>query len=185
MAAIGCRIIPYVLHEWGVPISFDVSIYPWNFSPMLPLCIFGAACFHSLRSAFLVPLGIYLVSDLAIWLVTGNAEWAFYSGQGATYVSLLLVIATGLVLRNRRGWTRIAAAGLAGSITFFLVSNLGVWAFGGGQRYALTAAGLIDCYVQAIPFFRNTLISMLVFLPILFSPMVLRESQADGRLRAA
>ena len=83
-----------------------------------------------------------------------------------------------MLLRRRRSWLRIAGAGLASAVVFFLVSNFGVWATGGGTYYPHNAAGLIDCYVQAIPFFRNTLVSMAIFLPLLFSPLALRHMQS-------
>ena len=43
--AVGFRLMPYLLHTLGVPIDPENTVYPWNFSPILPLCIFGAACF--------------------------------------------------------------------------------------------------------------------------------------------
>ena len=41
--------------------------------------------------------------------------------------------------------------------------------------YAHTAAGLIDCYVAALPFFRNTLFSDLVYTALLFGGFALLE----------
>lgn len=175
LAALGCRLIPYVLHQLGMPVDPEVTVYPWNFSPILPFCLLGAACFSSRVTAFVAPLGIYLAGDIAIWLLTGRVDWAFYAGQPVLYLSVLLVVASGLLLRNQRSWSRVALVGFGSAVIFFLVSNFGVWALGGGQRYALNLAGLVDCYVQAIPFFRNTLISMLIFLPIMFSPLILSE----------
>lgn len=175
LVAIGFRLAPYVLHQLGLPMDPEVTAYPWNFSPILPLCLFGAACYASRIGAFLVPLAIYLVGDLGIWLITGRLDWAFYSSQPVLYLSVLLVVVCGFALQFRRSWGRIAGVGLGSAVLFFVVSNFGVWAFGGGQRYALTLPGLIDCYAQAIPFFRNTLVSMAVFLPLLFSKVSLRE----------
>lgn len=175
LVALACRLVPYALHQMGIPIDTEVAVYPWNFSPILPFCLFAAASFSSRITAFLVPVGIYFAGDIGIWLLTGRLDWAFYAGQPALYLSLLLVVASGFLLRSQRSWGRIAAVGLGSAITFYLVSNFGVWAFGGGRDYALHLSGLIDCYVKAIPFFRNTLISMLVFLPLLFSPIALCE----------
>ena len=44
---------------------------------------------------------------------------------------------------------------------FFFLTNLTVWAF--GELYPLNFEGLILCYVMAIPFFTNTLISTILF----------------------
>ena len=49
---------------------------------------------------------------------------------------------------------------------FFLISNFGVWI--SGNLYPLTFEGLISCYAAAIPFFRSTLASNLLFSYILF-----------------
>lgn len=174
--AIGFRLTPYLLHSFGLQIDPNDTLYPWNFSPILPLCLFGAACYASRSAAFLAPLAIYLAGDLGIWLLTGRTDWAFYGEQPVLYLSVALVVACGLFLRRQRSWPRIAAAGLGSAIVFFVVSNFGVWALGDGVRYPLNMAGLVDCYVQAIPFFRNTLLSMALFLPLLFSPLALRRS---------
>ena len=99
---------------------------------------------------------------------------------------MALVATTGFLARRRRSWSRLAGAGLLSGTMFFVVTNLGVWAFGGGARYPLTGAGLVECYVMALPYLRNTLISMAVFLPLLFSRVSLRETTPRpwGRLVA-
>ena len=98
------------------------------------------------------------------------------------YLSVALVVATGFLVRTRRSLGRVAGAGLGSAVLFFLVSNFGVWVFGGGARYPLTFAGLVECYVQAIPYFRNTLVSMAVFLPLLFSRVGLVQATPSRRL---
>ena len=176
LVAVGFRLVPYALNTLGVPIDPANTLYPWNFSPILPLCVFGAACFANRGVAYLAPMAIYLAGDLGIWLVSGRADWAFYPDQPVTYLSVALVVTCGFIARSRKSWQRIAAAGLGSAVLFFIVSNFGTWALGGGVRYPITWAGLVECYVMAIPFFRNTLISMGVFLPLLFSPLALRRT---------
>ena len=61
---------------------------------------------------------------------------------------------------------------------FYLTTNFGVWLFGDGALDPKTAAGLWQCYVAALPFFRNWLIGMAVFLPILFSPLAVARREA-------
>ena len=55
---------------------------------------------------------------------------------------------------------------MAGSISFYLITNFAEWAF--YDLYPHTAAGLIEGYVAAIPFFRNTLASDLLFSVLIF-----------------
>jgi hypothetical protein len=47
----------------------------------------------------------------------------------------------------------IAASALGSSLSFFLISNFGVWA--GGRLYPNTLAGLAACFTAAIPFYQN------------------------------
>lgn len=181
--AVGFRLMPYLLHALGVPIDPENTVYPWNFSPILPLCIFGAACFSRRTVAYLAPLAIYLAGDLGIWAITGRPDWAFYADQPLTYLSVILVVTCGFMARAQRSWGRIAAAGLGSAVLFFIVSNFGTWAL--GATYPGTWAGLMECYVMAIPFFRNTLISMAVFLPLLFSRLSLRSPAPVAAVRTA
>ncbi len=184
LAALGFRLAPYLLHALGIPFDPASTAYPWNFSPILPLAVFGAACYRRRGLSLLVPFGIYLTGDLGIWALTGRADWAFYGVQPVVYLSLALVVSLGFLLRRQRSWLRIAGTGFASALAFFAVSNLGVWALGGGTHYPHNAAGLIDCYVQAIPFFRNTLISMAIFLPILFSRLALQDMPQPALARS-
>jgi hypothetical protein len=57
------------------------------------------------------------------------------------------------------------------ALSFFLVSNFAVWV--AGTMYPMSWAGLIECYVKAIPFFRNELISAPLFSAVFFGLPVL------------
>jgi hypothetical protein len=53
------------------------------------------------------------------------------------------------------------------------VTNFGVWAL--ASWYPKTWAGLVACYVAAIPFFRNTLLGDAVYTAALFGGVALLE----------
>jgi hypothetical protein len=53
---------------------------------------------------------------------------------------------------------------LMGSVSFYLITNFGVFL---GPWYEHNLAGLISCYVNALPFFRNTLVGDLVVVTVL------------------
>ena len=169
------RLVPYALSHLGVSIDPADTIYPWNFSPILPICLFGGACYAQPRLAYAVPFATFLLGDLGIWALTGRADWAFYAYQPVVYLSVALVVTTGFALRGQRSWRGVAGAGLVSSVGFFVVTNFGLWAFGDGSIYPQTLDGLVDCYVRAIPYLRNTVISMALFLPLLFSPVALKN----------
>jgi len=61
------------------------------------------------------------------------------------------------VLGRKQSFLRVAGAVLATSTSFFILSDLVVWA--GSNMYPHTAAGLLACYVAAIPFYANDLMS--------------------------
>ena len=171
--SVAVRLAPYAFGAHHV--DPGSMAYPWNFSPILALSLFGGALYASRRLVYLVPLVTYLLGDVGIWVVTGRADWALYAGQPVVYLAVALVATCGFLMRGKRSWGRLAGSGLLAALGFFVVTNFAVWASGGGVRYPMNLAGLIDCYVQAIPFFRNSLISMAVFLPLLFSPVALRD----------
>jgi hypothetical protein len=89
------------------------------------------------------------------------------------YGSFVLIVCLGFLLRGRRKVVQIAGATLAGSLLFFVLTNLGVWAM--GSLYPKTWEGLVACYVAAIPFFQNTLLGDAVYATLLFGGLALAE----------
>lgn len=169
------RVLPYVLHAaFGMEIERAREAYPWNFSPLYALAIFGGTVLDR-RLALALPVAVYLAGDVLIAAIMGT-EWGFYPDQPFTYVAFLALASCGMPLRHRIGVLPVAAAGLGGSAAFFAVSNLGVWLAGGGLSRPRTPAGLLQCFIDALPFFTPTLASIAVFLPILYSPLVLARS---------
>jgi len=49
---------------------------------------------------------------------------------------------------------------LSGACLFFIITNFGVWSLG---SYGYSLEGLINCYIIAIPFFTQSIISTLFF----------------------
>ncbi|MCU1322620.1 MAG: hypothetical protein JWM43_2269 [Acidobacteriaceae bacterium] len=73
---------------------------------------------------------------------------------------------------------RVAGAVLASSTSFFILSNFMVWA--GSTMYAHSAAGLAACFVAAIPFYANDVMSTAVTAGALFGLPVLAKSIAQS-----
>tara|TARA_B100002019_G_scaffold163111_1_gene140675 strand:- start:2 stop:481 length:480 start_codon:yes stop_codon:yes gene_type:complete len=53
---------------------------------------------------------------------------------------------------------------ICGSLLFYIISNFGVWSFG---SYGYTIEGLMLCYIAAIPFYTNTLLSTIIYSAII------------------
>jgi hypothetical protein len=156
--------------------------HPPNMTSVAAVALFGGAYFSDRRLAFLVPLAALFLSDLFL---------GFYGHMEVQYLSFALIVCIGLWLEKDRSVLKIAAAALASSVLFFLLTNFGVWAF--ASLYPRTLAGLMDCYIAAIPFFRNTLQGDLLYTAILFGGFallerrfsVLRESTVRSDLSSA
>ena len=131
--------------------------HPMNFAPISALALFGGVYLDK-KHTFIVPLAAMLISDYFL---------GFYPEILWIYGSFALVGLVGLWLRSHRGIGQTALATLAGSIIFFIVTNFGVW-ITGQVSYTPDAAGLIQCYAAAIPFFRNTLLGDIVYVSSLF-----------------
>lgn len=80
-----------------------------------------------------------------------------------------------MLRKKSTGW-RVAGAVAASSTSFFLLSNFAVWA---GMMYPHTAAGLGACYVAAIPFYANDVISTAITAGALFGLPALARSIAE------
>ena len=132
--------------------------HPANFTPLTAIALFGAATLADRRLAVAMPLLCLAVSDLCLegtHRLGLMPTWGFYKGMWTVYVSMLAITALGFLLRQRRDGVTIAGVTLAGSITFFVLSNFAVWALGEGTTYPHTLAGLAACYAAAIPFFHT------------------------------
>lgn len=73
--------------------------------------------------------------------------WAWYAA--------VCLMASGLLRRVTA--LRVLAGVVASATSFFVLSNFAVWV--GSGMYAHTGAGLGECFVAALPFYRNDLLS--------------------------
>jgi hypothetical protein len=84
------------------------------------------------------------------------------------------------MLAGKPSALRVAGAVLASSTSFFVLSNLVVWA--GSAMYPHTAAGLGACYVAAIPFYANDVMSTAITAGAFFGlPALARNIAASVR----
>ncbi len=138
--------------------------HPWNFTPVGAMALFSGALVRDRRLAFLVPLLALFAGDLFI---------GFHKLMPVIYASFLVNVTIGLWLKRRRTVARLGGATLLGAIQFFVVTNFAVWTW--GTTYPHTTAGLVACYVAAIPFFWNTLAGDALYAALLFGGFALAE----------
>ncbi len=148
--------------------------HPANFAPVAAIAIFGGAVLPR-RHAIWIPLLAMVASDAIIGFYTLPIMLSVW----LCYVAIALVSS-----RTLRPFSlgRLALITPAGSIGFFLVSNFAVWLW--SSMYVHTWSGLMLCYVMAIPFFRNTLLSDLVYTGALFG-LYAGATALAGRLTAS
>jgi hypothetical protein len=129
---------------------------------------------------FWIPVALLIASD--VYLTMGKYHmqvpwdqaliWAWYAA--ACFFGMLL-------LRHRVRPQYVATAALLCAVSFFLVSNFGVWA-SGYVGYPKNLGGLIAAYIAAIPFFEKGLASDLAFSALFFSIPVLIAKSQDAAL---
>ena len=149
--------------------------HPANFTALGAIALFGGVYLDK-RYAIAVPLIAMLISDYVI---------GFYGGMYWVYGGFILVGLVGLWLRTHKTPAMILGGTVVSSLLFFIVTNFGVW-FTPASMYARTWDGLIECYVAAIPFFRNSLGGDLVFVVLLFGAYegilaAVKKSAANSR----
>jgi|SRR5712692_5567843 len=157
--AVFLRVVPYYLS-----LSHDLR-WLWNFSAVGALGLFAGARLGS-RAAYLVPLGVMLVSDLLLIRPLASLGGAFTGTTPVLYASMTLNVAIGRLLRPTSSPAWAVPAALLTAMQFFVGSNVAEWAFGG--LYAHSLAGLAQCFVAALPFFRNTLAGDLIYSVVFF-----------------
>ena len=134
----------------GVLIALSASRFiphPPNFTSLLALSFYIPAVF-----------GIRYIPVVVFALLFTDLIIGFHSTMIFTSGSIILI---GLISKyfNKSIMFRISGA-FFGAVIFFVLSNFGVW-LGGSYGYDLN--GLLNCYILAIPFFTNTVISTILF----------------------
>jgi len=145
------------------------------------MALFGGAYFSNKRLGLIIPLAAMFISDIALYFIADYA--VFTTMRLVLYGSFALIAVIGMQLRGGVTGPRVLGASLAASVLFFVVSNFGVWALDAGKLFPLNAAGLLECYTVAIPFFRNTLIGDLVFVTVLFGGFELAKAKIPALSR--
>jgi hypothetical protein len=138
--------------------------HPSNFTPIGALALFAGAHFDDKRWAFIAPLAAMLLSDILI---------GFHGQMPVIYGAFAVIVAMGFLLKEKKTALNVTGASLVAATFFFVVSNFGVWAFDG--LYPMTMAGLVTCYIAAIPFFQNWLLGTLFYAAVLFGGFALAE----------
>jgi hypothetical protein len=132
--------------------------HPDNFTPIAAMALAGGVYLEK-RFALIIPIAALVISDFFI---------GFHNTILFVYGSFVLIGLLGLWLKSHKRILPVLATAFVSSMLFFVITNFGVWLTGGGWFYPKNLQGLAECYLMAIPFFRNTLAGDMVFTGVLF-----------------
>jgi hypothetical protein len=160
LSAIAYRIVTGLFAQSG-------SIGLLNFAPLAAIALCAAAYFPA-KYKFTVPMIALLISDVVLNLHYGFSLLSPF--VLSHYLGFALVGCLGLLLQNRRSLKTLLPASIAGSVIFYIVTNLVSWLFDPG--YVKNFTGLVQALTVGLPaysstptwiFFRNSLLSDLFF----------------------
>ena len=121
----------------------------WHATPLAAVALAAGFLFANPLVAASVPLAALALSNLVL------------PGYGSLGVAAVVYAATawpvllgtcGILGQDRPRWLAVVGGSLATSLVFFLSTNLAHWAF--MADYPRTMAGLGECFVAALPFYR-------------------------------
>ncbi len=130
--------------------------HPPNVAPIAALALFGGVYLNK-KYALVFPLIALFLSDLFL---------GFHASMPMVYSSFLLTGLIGLLVRKRKTAYTIVSGSLVSSLIFFLLTNFNYWY--AEALYPKTFSGFVQAYVNALPFFRNTIIGDLLFTGLFF-----------------
>ena len=161
---------------------------PFGFAPQWAMAIFAGAVIRDKKWAFIIPVLSMFVSDLLyqlLYLSSATSIPGFYEGQWQNYVLFTLLVFVGRAVK-KINVPQIVLASLAAPTLYFLVSNFLVWASNGTTRgldRPKTFSGLMQCYADAIPFYRTSILATFVFSAILFGSYLMIRNYQVARER--
>lgn len=150
---------------------FGPAIALSGFSPVLAIALFSGFVIRKKEWLFFFSLTSLFISDLAIELLYQNGLFYYAGVYGGQWKNYLLLLSTTFIgyLFQARSVKNIFIGAFTGTTLFFLLSNGLVWLYSSEAVYSKDAVGLFTSYVAGLPFYKNSLLSTLVFLPaILF-----------------
>jgi hypothetical protein len=151
-----------------------------NFAPLAAIALCGAVYFPR-KYKFAVPLVALLVSDIVLNIhYSASLLDPLIFGR---YLALAMVCCIGLTLQNRASLKTLLPASIAGSVIFYVITNAFSWLSDPG--YAKGFGSLIQAMTVGLPgyaptwvFFRNSLVSDLLFTTVFVACMSFSRSAA-------
>jgi hypothetical protein len=150
----------------------------FNFSAVMSAALFGGAFLVRRTWKYAIPMVVMLATDAVLGVYNLGIMLSVYG-------ALLFTVLLGDLYTRKPSMGRYAGSVIAGSLSFFVVTNFAVWFFGDGTMYPHTGQGLVQSFSMAIPFYRNTLLSDLLFSSAFYGAFELFRMKQASRYRVA
>ena len=158
----------------GLATAIHLAPHPFGVSSVGATALYAGA-YGPKRLSWAVPL---------VPLFIGSLVFGFYEVTMMAFVFggfALSSFAGRWFLALKRNLTRYGAAVAAGASIFFIVSNFGMWLAG---YYPPTLAGLVQCYVNGLPFLGQAALADAAYCFVLFGLHSLIESRQSASVIA-
>jgi hypothetical protein len=153
-----------------------------NVTPMTSISLFNGTKLNRAMALLTTAIAL-LVSDILLAYFYGYpifSLWSIFTYSGFFFITLCgkrmgkVTIVTAMnngdgTSRGNNGsahWQSLPIWIASMSLGYWLWTNLGVWLTSG--MYAKNAAGLLSCYIAALPFLRTALIGDLIWGAVIF-----------------
>ncbi|TAG27938.1 MAG: hypothetical protein EAZ36_06270 [Verrucomicrobia bacterium] len=174
LAAAACRLL--AVHEPAF----------LNFAPLMAMT-FCAAVYSSDKRWWAVPFAALALSDLYLnhhYASIYGASWSA-SAILVNFVCYAAALGIGVLVAARRSWLNLLFGALGASLLFYVATNSVAWL--SDPFYAKTSAGWLQALTVGRPefpptwwFFRNTLMSDLLFTAVFACVLEWRARRAGG-----
>lgn len=139
-----------------VIVASRLTPHPANFVPLTGLILLTSKYFSTKISLAITILSMF-ISDYLL---------GFHDTMLWVYSSLVVIALSSSLLKRYLNFSSVWLYAFFSALIFYLVTNFGVWY--STDMYSKTLDGLINCYIMALPFFRNSLTGDLFYSFVVF-----------------
>lgn len=147
-------ILPIIIIAFGAILR--LTPHPPNMAPIAAMALFGGVYLNK-KYALVMPILAMIASDIFL---------GFNASTPLVYTSFLITGVIGLWLKNHKNISGVLGGTIISSIIFFLLTNFNFWYV--TSLYPKTIDGMVQAYVMAAPFFKNTLAGDIMYVGLFF-----------------
>lgn len=158
-----------------------------NFTPVESLTIFGAAYLSKKHWAFIISVIVLYLSDFIINNTIARSFFPdeqgivwFSSYMWYNFLAMALIVMVSSRIVSKVNIKNVGVSILLASVIFFIITNFGAWA-NEKSIYSSDFNGLMASFMAGIPFFRNSLLSNIIFTTAIFGTFEIYKSFAANQ----